>query len=396
MERMKQLLVNGTGCTCKRRIQAAVLMMLTVLMMLSGCGIIMESGTEANKKASQTSVEAGINETESSTLNVHFIDVGQGDSILIESDNRYMLVDAGENDQGDTVVSYLRSLGVEQLDYVIGTHPHSDHIGGLDVVINAFSVNKVIMPKVPHNTKTYEDVLMTVAEKGLKITTPKNGEVYTLGDSKFEIVSSDKDYGDELNNWSVGIKVTNGEHSFLMCGDAEVEAEEDMVNGNIDLSADVLKVSHHGSDTSTSDAFLKKVNPTYAVISLGADNTYGHPSESTMNKLDGIQIFRTDEQGTIVATSDGKMITWSTNIQTNQAGDVVEQSLVNELENEVENDGPLVETQMSNSEYVHISDMGKKYHRAGCRYLKESDSLVSLLEAKEKGLEPCSVCKPPQ
>lgn len=162
-------------------------------------------------------------------LTVHYIDVGQGDSILAGSDGHYMLIDAGENDQADTVVSYLKQAGVTSLDYVIGTHPHSDHIGGLDKVIDEFSVGKVILPPVEHTTRTFEDVLNSVSNKGLKITKPVPGSTYTLGNASFTIVAPVKDYGNDLNNWSVGIRLTYGSNSFLMCGDAESQAESDML-----------------------------------------------------------------------------------------------------------------------------------------------------------------------
>lgn len=162
-------------------------------------------------------------------LTVHYIDVGQGDSILAGSDGHYMLIDAGENDQADTVVSYLKQAGVTSLDYVIGTHPHSDHIGGLDKVIDEFTVGKVILPPVEHTTRTFEDVLNAVSNKGLKITKPVPGSTYTLGSASFTIVAPVKDYGNDLNNWSVGIRLTYGSNSFLMCGDAESQAESDML-----------------------------------------------------------------------------------------------------------------------------------------------------------------------
>lgn len=218
-------------------------------------------------------------------LAVHYIDVGQGDSILAESDGHYMLIDAGENDQAGTVISYLKAQGVTKLDYVIGTHPHSDHIGGLDKVIDTFPVDKVILPPVEHTTKTFEDVLVSIASRGLKITKPTPGDSYDLGDASFTILSPVKDYGSDLNNWSVGVRLTYGDNSFVMCGDAEKQAEEDIIKNGAVLKADVLKAGHHGSSTSTSDAFLKKVSPSWVVIQCGKGNSYGHPHKETMEKL---------------------------------------------------------------------------------------------------------------
>lgn len=246
-------------------------------------------------------------------LQVHFIDVGQGDSILAESDGHFMLIDAGENDQADTVISYLKQAGVTSLDYAIGTHPHSDHIGGLDKVIEEFPIGKIILPPVEHTSRSFEDVLNAISNAGLKITKPVPGNTYTLGGASFTIVAPVKDYGNDLNNWSVGIRLTYGDNSFLMCGDAESQAEKDMIDSGAVLSADVLKAGHHGSSTSTSGAFLKKVSPSYVVIQCGKGNSYGHPHKETMEKLEkaGCQVFRTDEDHNIVAVSDGTNITWS-------------------------------------------------------------------------------------
>ena len=232
---------------------------------------------------------------------MHFIDVGQGDSILAESDGHYMLIDAGENDQAGTVVSYLKAEGVTKLDYVIGTHPHSDHIGGLDKVIDTFPVDKVLLPPVEHTTRTFEDVLDSIASRGLKITKPAPGDSYDLGNASFTILSPVKDYGNDLNNWSVGIRLTYGDNSFVMCGDAENQAEEDIVNSGAMLKADVLKAGHHGSSTSTSEAFLDRVSPSVAVIQCGKDNSYGHPHKEAMQNFAavGAQVLRTDELASI-------------------------------------------------------------------------------------------------
>ena len=247
-------------------------------------------------------------------VSVHYIDVGQGDSIFIQSGNSTMLIDAGENDKGDQVVAYLKSQGVEQLDYVIGTHPHSDHIGGLDTVINNFPVKQVMLPKVTHTTKTYEDVLKAVQKQGLKVTVPNVGDTYQLGELGITVISPGEDYGDEPNNWSLGVVAKYKEVSFLMSGDAEVDAEQWMVEHNNDISATVLKLSHHGSSTSSSQQFLDAVNPQYVIISLGKDNKYGHPHKEVMERLEkmNVPIYRTDTMGTIVVSTDGENISIQT------------------------------------------------------------------------------------
>ena len=249
-----------------------------------------------------------------SVMTVSFIDVGQADCILIESEGDYMLVDAGSNGTSSAVVSYLKNAGLSKLDYAIGTHPHEDHIGGLDAVIDNFDIGTLIMPDVTTATETFEDVLDAAASKNLSITLPVSGTSYTLGGAEFTVIAPCGEYGEELNNWSVGIKLVNGKDSFVMCGDAEAAAEADIVKKFGDsLKADVLKVGHHGSYTSTSDAFLSAVSPTWAVISCGAGNSYGHPHAETLAKLkdSGVKLFRTDLQGTIIATSSGSGITWS-------------------------------------------------------------------------------------
>lgn len=246
-------------------------------------------------------------------LEVHFIDVGQGDAILIQSKDAAMLVDAGENSMGEVVVDYLQSQGVESLDYVIGTHPHSDHIGGLDVVIDNLEVNKVILPDKIHTTKTFEDVIDAIDDKNLKITKPIVGTTYSLGNANFTIIAPNSKSYSNLNDYSAGIKLTYGEHSFLMVGDAEVLSEKEILNNGINLSSNVLKVSHHGSSTSSSKAFIDAIDPEYAVITVG-ENDYGHPHKEIMEDLTSrkIPIYRTDEDQTIIFTTDGTSLTVTT------------------------------------------------------------------------------------
>lgn len=250
---------------------------------------------------------------EEANLKVHFIDVGQADCILIESSNKYMLVDAGNNADEELLLSYLNNLGIKKLEYVIGTHPHEDHIGSLDAVIRNYEIGKVILPEKEHTTRTFENVLDAIEEKNLRITKPKVGDKYNIGDASFVIIAPNADYKEELNDWSVGIKLTLEDTSFVMCGDAEKDAEKDILSNGIDLKADVLKLGHHGSRTSSSKDFVDGVDPSYIVLTCGMDNSYGHPHKETMNwlKKRGIPFFRTDMQGTIIATSDGDEIAWN-------------------------------------------------------------------------------------
>lgn len=247
-------------------------------------------------------------------LKVHYIDVGQADSILIQQNGKNMLIDAGNNADGDLVVDYLKKQGVSKLDYVIATHPHEDHIGGLDNVINTFNIGKIYMPQVNSTTQTYKDVITAITNKGLKITIPVAGDNISLGDAVATILAPNgTDYID-TNNYSIALKLKFGNNSFIFMGDAEDISEGEILEKQLDISADVLKVGHHGSSSSTTEEFLNAVNPKYAVISVGEGNSYGHPHKSVMDRLKskGTKVYRTDESGTIVATSDGENITFNT------------------------------------------------------------------------------------
>ncbi|MDD3654405.1 MAG: ComEC/Rec2 family competence protein [Desulfotomaculaceae bacterium] len=247
----------------------------------------------------------------SEQLKVHFIDVGQADCILVQMPNEQnMLIDAGNNDDGDAVVSYLRKEGVRQIDYLVGTHPHEDHIGGMDTVIKSFNIGQVYLPKATHNTKTYEDVLLAVKAKRLNITPAKAGvQIINSGGLSAVMLAPNADSYEDLNNYSTVIKVNFDKVSFLFTGDAEKQSEfEMMAKSAPGLGADVLKVGHHGSNSSTTPAFLRAVYPQYAVICVGAGNDYGHPHREVLQRLRGLKVYRTDMDGTIVFTTDGKEI----------------------------------------------------------------------------------------
>jgi len=265
--------------------------------------------TNNSTNTSNTTTPSNKNTNADLNLKVTFLDVGQADCIVISSNDDFMIIDGGNNADIATVTDFLKSKEVENIKYLIGTHPHEDHIGGLDAIINNFNVETIIMPEAISDTQTFEDVIAAIENKNLEITAPKVGDTYTLGSASFTIIAPNKIYS-ELNNMSVGVKLVNGENSFVFNGDAEVLSENDILSNKIDLKADVLKLSHHGSDTSTSKAFLKAVNPKYAIISVGKDNSYGHPNVDTLQKLlnNKIELYRTDLQGNIVVTSDGKNI----------------------------------------------------------------------------------------
>ncbi|WP_245809663.1 MBL fold metallo-hydrolase [Cohnella massiliensis] len=244
-------------------------------------------------------------------LKVHFIDVGQGASqLLIGPTGKTMLIDAGNNNMEDTVVGYLKNQGISKVDILIGTHPDADHIGGLDAVIDNFDIGKIYMPKVQSNTKTFESVLLSIQKKNLKVTTAKADLTLDWEPGiEVKMIAPVKTYDDD-NDMSAVVHLIDGQTSFLFTGDAESKSEHDMITSGADLKSDVLLVGHHGSKSSTSQDFLDKVNPSYAVIQVGKDNSYGHPTAVVLNRLNdkGVKIFRTDEQGNIVFTTNGKAI----------------------------------------------------------------------------------------
>lgn len=239
-------------------------------------------------------------------LLIDFMDVGQADSILVRNQDKIMLIDAGTNEAGEMVVKYLQNLGITKIDYLVGTHPHEDHIGGLDNVINNFDIGQIYMPKIETTTKTFEDVLEAIENKNLTVTAPNKGDKIELGQAVGEFMTEPILDKDNLNVSSLVLRLEFGNTSYLFMGDAEEENEETIIWPK----TDVLKVGHHGSSTSSSKSFLEQVQPKYAIIMAGKDNSYGLPTQETIDKLHNIgsEIYRTDEDGTIQMTSDGNTI----------------------------------------------------------------------------------------
>ncbi|MCL1918499.1 MAG: MBL fold metallo-hydrolase [Peptococcaceae bacterium] len=222
-----------------------------------------------------------------------------------------MLIDAGEHTHSQDIINFIQGTGIRTLNYVIATHPHSDHIGGMAAVIDAFDVKNVYMPKIAHTTVTFERLLDTIDAKGLSIQTARAGKIlFDYGTLKAEIIAPNKDKYEDLNNYSAVILLTYGSKKFLFMGDAEKEIEAEILSKG-DISADVIKIGHHGSHTSTTQNFINAVNPSIAIISVGQDNKYGHPSAAVLSTLEkaSIDIWRTDETGTILIKSDGETIT---------------------------------------------------------------------------------------
>lgn len=271
-----------------------------------------------NKDSISNSIKEPSNEVISSNLEVYFLDVGQADSILISNKDHHILIDAGNNEDGPLLVNYIKELGISKFDLVVGTHPHEDHIGGLDNIIDNFDIDNIYLPDVITTTKTFEEVIDSISNKNIEITIPKVNDTLSLGDITIEVISSNSNQ-DNLNDSSLVLKLTYGSNSFLFTGDISSEVEKTIIDKNIDV--DVLKVSHHGSSSSTSTNFLKKVTPSYAIISVAKKNTYNHPSKSTINRIKEYtdNLYITSELGTIKITSNGKDIN-VTNFNTNTNG----------------------------------------------------------------------------
>jgi len=288
-----------------------ILLGMFILILISGC-TTQETTKEINAGFPIDSEEKQT-KFQSEILEVHYLDVGQGDSILIKLPNsQTMLIDAGGNSAADSVLNYLKNQGIKRLDHVIGTHPHEDHIGGLDVVINSLDIGNVYLPKVTHTSKSFEDLLLAIKKKDLKATEAKAGVELKIGEGVTAVFLAPTKSGYEsLNDYSAVIKLTYGQTGFLFTGDAEEKSEGEMLQqSRTQLEADVLKVGHHGSVSSTSEPFLDAVSPEFAIISVGKGNDYGHPHQEIIKRLEekGVQYFRTDFRGTIIAVSNGKEI----------------------------------------------------------------------------------------
>lgn len=313
-------------------------------------------------------------------VDVHFIDTGNSDAILISDNGKHMLIDAGDNDDEKLIVDYLNNLKIKKLDYVVLTHPDADHSGGLDAVVKNFEIGNVLIGNGSAETKTYKDFVQAAVDKGLKPSVPLGTE-FKLGNGTFKFYNQ-KSQAKDVNDRSLVILYKNGDHKFLFTGDAGVEIEKALPLKEIG-DIDVLKVGHHGSKTSTSKAFLDSVKPEYNVICVGKDNKYGHPHKEVAERLTG-KTYRTDLHGNIIMTTDGKIITVNTSKDDKTAE-------TNTGVNTTDKPSP-TQTAGSNS-VVYITKTGKKYHRDNCKTLK-SKIKSTVNEAQAKGLTACDVCKP--
>lgn len=245
-------------------------------------------------------------------LEIHFLDVGQADCTLVKCDGYTMLIDTGLDDQGTKIQNYLKKQGIDRLDYLVLTHSDADHIGSADVILTKFEIGTIFLSNFEKETKTYKNLFKLIEDNQIHYLSPAVGNVYALGSASFQILAPNDKY-DKPNNSSIALLITHGENTFLFTGDAEKAAEEDMLANGYSLAADVLHAGHHGSKTSNTQAFVDAVMPRYAVISCGIDNSYGLPDAEVLNRFreKEMMVYRTDEQGTIVATSNGEKITFN-------------------------------------------------------------------------------------
>jgi len=348
-----------------------ILLLLLLSLTLTGCVVYIGDST--------LSLPTAPSVPEGEYLRVHFIDVGQADCALVESGGQYMLIDGGNVEDGQLVVSYLMDQGVQELAYVVCSHAHEDHVGGLPSVLAVFPTENVLSPTTTYSSGCFDDFMHDADQQDLTVQIPKPGDSFLLGGAVVTVYGPVKSYA-ETNDTSIVMKVVFGETSFLFTGDMETAAENDMLDyweGKDSLHADVLKVGHHGSDTSTGYRFLYEVSPTYGVISVGTGNTYGHPHDEPMSRLNdaGVTLFRTDMLGTVIALSDGREIsfTWE-----NQSADP----------DNAEPANPTGQTYIGNKN-------SKKFHTESCGSLPKAENQVifdSYEAAIEAGYTPCGSC----
>ena len=351
------------------------LISLFLILSLMLCGCMELSVSLPAPTQSQPALDP--DSTGSNVLTVHYIDVGQADCILLETDGEFMLIDGGNKEDGQLVVSYLQQQGVEELSAVICTHAHEDHVGGLPSVLAVYPTAAVYAPTKTYSSKIFDDFLYYVDQQRLEVTIPAPGDEFLLGQAKITVLGPVKSYA-ETNDTSIVTKVEFLETSFLFTGDMETPAENDMLDywGNrINWNVDVLKVGHHGSDTSSGYRFVYETDPEYAIVSVGEGNTYGHPNESVLSRYSdaGIPLFRTDELGTVLAVSDGYNITVTWDNQ-------------NAAPSEVEPGEAVVYIGNKNSKKLHIGT---------CASLPKEENQVtfdSYEEAIEAGYTPCGSC----
>jgi len=341
--------------------------------------------------------------TLSGNLEMHVVDVGQADSTYILLPNgQTLLVDAGNPKDGDTVIAYLEAQHVSKIDYLIATHPHTDHIGGMAAVINHFEIGALFLPELKNDYKkpaAYTNMEAAKDKKSIPTITAFGGNILLEQDSLklFFVAPNKTDYTD-ANDYSAVLHITYGDTAFLLTGDATKISENEILQKGFDIQSDVIKVGHHGSNSSSTKAFITAVKPKYAVISVGKGNSYGHPTPAilTMFNFLGENLYRTDESGTVIIISDGISII-----------DIIcmvirPNAPPGASQEDAQSAAPTITPKEDNAQNsvssitVFITRTGAKYHKDGCRYLSQSKIATTLTDAKAKGYTPCSVCRPPQ
>ncbi len=364
-----------------------------------------ESSSEASALNSFEGTDVSKDENESnseSSFWIKYIDVGQGDAALIQCDDHYLMIDGGPTSASSVIYTILKESGIEYIDYMIATHPDEDHIGGLPGALNYASVGNCYSPVTSHDTRAFNSLVKYLNKQGVSLTVPSDGTELTLGKAKVELMGEKSAYADS-NDLSIVTKITYGSNTFLFTGDADIEEENALINAKKDLSCDVLKVGHHGSKGSTGDDFLKKAKPKYAVISVGTDNSYGHPTAETLSRLSNakVELYRTDLQGDILCNSDGENITFTTEKKASTDVLWMEGSVSTATTTQ---DGVVVASPEkavipSGTTYV-INASSKRFHLTTCSSVNEmkasnrrytTDSAEALVA---EGYIPCKRCKP--
>lgn len=378
--------------TTKVTIKKFLAFMLATSLIFTGCSKNSDvAGNEENERAVVSlQNDSNSDSTETSkeeTLEVHFIDVGQGSATLIEENGHYMLIDGGDSEYTSKLISYLQNEDVDKLDYVIATHYDADHLNGVIDALNLYNADTVIAPDYKAKSKVYESFINLVDEKNIDITYPESGSEYKMGNAEFTILAPNDTHYDDANDYSVAIKLINGSNSFIMTGDAEIESEYEMLETGIDLSCDVYLAGHHGSKYSSSQAFMQAMHPKSVVISVGKNNKYGHPAEDTLARFNamGCNIYRTDELGDIIAISDGKNITFNTKESSGSIEKI-----------EGGSSSKTINRQTKQPRFIGNIN-SKKYHLPDCGSLPDEENQVyfnTIQEAKKAGYEPCGKCNP--
>lgn len=395
-------------------------LLLTFFLLLASASVLSNSGYTAPNIPSIQAAEhtASVSQSAKSSsreqkdlLTVTFLDVGQGDAAVLQCGGQTMMIDGGKAKASSYVYSWLKKNQISHLDVMVATHTDADHIGGLSGALNYAKVGTAYCPVTSGTTKTFQSFVKYLKKQGKSITVPKAGDEFSLGGAQVRILGP-TDPQAEGNNSSIVLKVTFGDTSFLFTGDAEREEEQELLESGYDLESTVLKVGHHGSDTSTSYLFLRTVNPQYAVISVGADNTYGHPTEAVLSRLRDadVKTYRTDLQGTITAVSDGKKVTFQTerNAEINtldQAGpgqknEISQKDETDQKNKAVSSAGKAAASDSSAEKTYVLNTNTHKFHDPDCSsvsQMKEKNKRI-VTESRDQiiadGYEPCGRCHP--